>query len=60
MATAMNDTTTAAEPVDLLAKFDPIIQTREQLLAAVEDRLAAKENFRQVGVGHGDSLVRGF
>ena len=38
MATAMNDTTTAAEPVDLLAKFDPIIQTREQLLAAgVED-----------------------
>ncbi|MFM7378258.1 MAG: serine palmitoyltransferase [Erythrobacter sp.] len=37
MATAMNDTTTA-EPVDLLAKFDPIIQTREQLLAAgVED-----------------------
>jgi glycine C-acetyltransferase/8-amino-7-oxononanoate synthase len=38
MATAMNETTTAAEPVDLLAKFDPIIQTREQLLAAgVED-----------------------
>jgi glycine C-acetyltransferase/8-amino-7-oxononanoate synthase len=38
MATAMTDTTTAAEPVDLLAKFDPIIQTREQLLAAgVED-----------------------
>ena len=38
MATAMNDMTTAAEPVDLLAKFDPIIQTREQLLAAgVED-----------------------
>jgi len=38
MATAMSDTTTAAEPVDLLAKFDPIIQTREQLLAAgVED-----------------------
>ncbi|WP_017664809.1 serine palmitoyltransferase [Porphyrobacter sp. AAP82] len=38
MATAMNDTTAAAEPVDLLAKFDPIIQTREQLLAAgVED-----------------------
>ena len=33
----MNETTTA-EPVDLLAKFDPIIQTREQLLAAgVED-----------------------
>ncbi|WP_245805981.1 serine palmitoyltransferase [Erythrobacter donghaensis] len=38
MATAMTDTATAAEPVDLLAKFDPIIQTREQLLAAgVED-----------------------
>ena len=38
MATAMNDADTAAEPVDLLAKFDPIIQTREQLLAAgVED-----------------------
>ncbi|WP_230959432.1 serine palmitoyltransferase [Erythrobacter donghaensis] len=38
MATAMTETTTAAEPVDLLAKFDPIIQTREQLLAAgVED-----------------------
>ena len=38
MATAMNETTAAAEPVDLLAKFDPIIQTREQLLAAgVED-----------------------
>lgn len=37
MATAMNETTTA-EPIDLLAKFDPIIQTREQLLAAgVED-----------------------
>ena len=34
----MTDTLTAAEPVDLLAKFDPIIQTREQLLAAgVED-----------------------
>lgn len=31
-------TDTAAQPVDLLAKFDPIIQTREQLLAAgVED-----------------------
>lgn len=38
MITAMNETTAAAEPVDLLAKFDPIIQTREQLLAAgVED-----------------------
>jgi len=38
MATAITETTTAAEPVDLLAKFDPIIQTREQLLAAgVED-----------------------
>jgi 7-keto-8-aminopelargonate synthetase-like enzyme len=38
MATAMTETTAAAEPVDLLAKFDPIIQTREQLLAAgVED-----------------------
>lgn len=36
MATAMTDTMT--QPVDLLAKFDPIIQTREQLLAAgVED-----------------------
>ena len=33
---------------------------REQLLAAVEDRLAAKENFRRVGVGHGCSLERGF
>lgn len=34
----MTDTVTAAQPVDLLAKFDPIIQTREQLLAAgVED-----------------------
>jgi glycine C-acetyltransferase/8-amino-7-oxononanoate synthase len=34
----MNEALTAAEPVDLLAKFDPIIQTREQLLAAgVED-----------------------
>ncbi|MDC8755438.1 aminotransferase class I/II-fold pyridoxal phosphate-dependent enzyme [Erythrobacter sp. sf7] len=37
----MTDTVTAetaAEPVDLLAKFDPIIQTREALLAAgVED-----------------------
>jgi 7-keto-8-aminopelargonate synthetase-like enzyme len=38
MATAMTETLTAAEPVDLLAKFDPIIQTREALLAAgVED-----------------------
>lgn len=38
MATAMTETATASEPVDLLAKFDPIIQTREQLLAAgVED-----------------------
>ncbi|MEA1618879.1 aminotransferase class I/II-fold pyridoxal phosphate-dependent enzyme [Erythrobacter sp. T5W1-R] len=38
MATAMTETTTAAEPVDLLAKFDPIIQTRESLLASgVED-----------------------
>lgn len=42
MATAMTETSTAAQgtsaPVDLLAKFDPIIQTREQLLAAgVED-----------------------
>lgn len=38
MATAMNETAAAAERVDLLAKFDPIIQTREQLLAAgVED-----------------------
>lgn len=36
MATVMTDTGT--QPVDLLAKFDPIIQTREQLLAAgVED-----------------------
>lgn len=34
----MTDALTAAQPVDLLAKFDPIIQTREQLLAAgVED-----------------------
>ena len=38
MATAMNETLAQTEPVDLLAKFDPIIQTREQLLAAgVED-----------------------
>lgn len=35
---ASTTTETAAEAVDLLAKFDPIIQTREQLLAAgVED-----------------------
>ncbi|RNJ64513.1 MAG: aminotransferase class I/II-fold pyridoxal phosphate-dependent enzyme [Porphyrobacter sp. IPPAS B-1204] len=34
----MTETLTAAEPVDLLSKFDPIIQTRETLLAAgVED-----------------------
>lgn len=34
----MTDTLTTAQPVDLLAKFDPIIQTRETLLAAgVED-----------------------
>ena len=34
----MTDTIAPAQPVDLLAKFDPIIQTREQLLAAgVED-----------------------
>jgi glycine C-acetyltransferase/8-amino-7-oxononanoate synthase len=38
MATIMKDTAAQAEPVDLLAKFDPIIQTREALLAAgVED-----------------------
>jgi len=38
MATSMSETLSAAEPVDLLAKFDPIIQTREALLAAgVED-----------------------
>lgn len=38
MATAMTESLAPAEPVDLLAKFDPIIQTREQLLAAgVED-----------------------
>lgn len=38
MATAMTETLGAAEPVDLLSKFDPIIQTRETLLAAgVED-----------------------
>jgi glycine C-acetyltransferase/8-amino-7-oxononanoate synthase len=34
----MTETLSPAEPVDLLAKFDPIIQTRETLLAAgVED-----------------------
>ncbi len=34
----MSETLTTAQPVDLLSKFDPIIQTREQLLAAgVED-----------------------
>jgi len=34
----MTETLGAAEPVDLLSKFDPIIQTRETLLAAgVED-----------------------
>jgi len=34
----MTETIAPAQPVDLLAKFDPIIQTREQLLAAgVED-----------------------
>jgi 7-keto-8-aminopelargonate synthetase-like enzyme len=38
MATAMTETLAPAQPVDLLAKFDPIIQTREALLAAgVED-----------------------
>lgn len=38
MATAMTETPGTAEPVDLLSKFDPIIQTRETLLAAgVED-----------------------
>ncbi|WP_245804562.1 serine palmitoyltransferase [Erythrobacter tepidarius] len=38
MATAMNETTTTAASIDLLAKFDSVIQTREQLLAAgVED-----------------------
>ena len=38
MGIAMTETLTAAEPVDLLSKFDPIIQTRETLLAAgVED-----------------------
>ncbi len=38
MATAMNETLAQTEPLDLLAKFDPIIQTREALLAAgVED-----------------------
>ncbi|MFN9498139.1 MAG: serine palmitoyltransferase [Erythrobacteraceae bacterium] len=34
----MSESMTTAEPVDLLSKFDPIIQTRETLLAAgVED-----------------------
>ncbi|MCX9145861.1 serine palmitoyltransferase [Erythrobacter sp. WG] len=34
----MTETLAPVQPVDLLAKFDPIIQTREQLLAAgVED-----------------------
>jgi glycine C-acetyltransferase/8-amino-7-oxononanoate synthase len=34
----MNETLAQTEPLDLLAKFDPIIQTREALLAAgVED-----------------------
>ncbi len=34
----MTDTSAPVQPVDLLSKFDPIIQTREQLLAAgVED-----------------------
>lgn len=38
MATAMTETLAPTQPVDLLSKFDPIIQTREQLLAAgVED-----------------------
>lgn len=38
MATAMTETLAPAQPVDLLAKFDPIIQTRIALLAAgVED-----------------------
>jgi glycine C-acetyltransferase/8-amino-7-oxononanoate synthase len=38
MATAMTEILAPTQPVDLLAKFDPIIQTREQLLAAgVED-----------------------
>ncbi len=38
MATSMSETLGAAEPVDLLSKFDPIIHTRETLLAAgVED-----------------------
>jgi 7-keto-8-aminopelargonate synthetase-like enzyme len=38
MATSMSEPITTAEPVDLLSKFDPIIQTRETLLAAgVED-----------------------
>ena len=38
MATSMSESITTAEPVDLLSKFDPIIQARETLLAAgVED-----------------------
>ena len=38
MAPSMSESMTTAEPVDLLSKFDPIIQTRETLLAAgVED-----------------------
>ena len=38
MASSMSESITTAEPVDLLSKFDPIIQTRETLLAAgVED-----------------------
>jgi 7-keto-8-aminopelargonate synthetase-like enzyme len=38
MATSMSESITTAETVDLLSKFDPIIQTRETLLAAgVED-----------------------
>jgi len=38
MAASMTETPTAPATVDLLAKFDPIIQTREALLAAgVED-----------------------
>jgi len=38
MATAMNEHLAPGEPVDLLSKFDPIIHTRETLLAAgVED-----------------------
>jgi 7-keto-8-aminopelargonate synthetase-like enzyme len=38
MATSMSESITTAKPADLLSKFDPIIQTRETLLAAgVED-----------------------